>query len=130
MSAAILDSQKLYGWCKAIIASIDKERQRLCNELVDAEIKREARSRWWRRGRVITREQAIENLEAAECATFGFSGWWQAENHARRQRDVAHTLMATCLIAERVSVSTEDVENLHFWSPKLAEAHFQPLALR
>jgi hypothetical protein len=127
VSNAVVDSQKLYAWCQAILKGIEKARSGLQRDLVEREHERYNTKRWWRPWRKpITLEQARARVENDEP----FSAWGNAECFAWRTEELCRKMMAATICAERVTVSADDMDTLHHWSPKLAKSIFQAPALR
>lgn len=124
MAHVTVDAARLRHWCDELIRSIDRERVRLFEELIDREVAAAARPRWWRRGRRLSRADARADLERRD--QWGYSPSHQATHHAGGQRDLAARLSAAALAADRVVLDAEEFERLHYWSPELAAACLRP----
>lgn len=126
MSTVTISSDKLFYWCQEIQKEILEEREARKNKALDQEIARVSKSNWLKKSEEITREQAYDNLIAAQNATLFHDGplFW-AKRYASDQFDIASRLMAGALVASQVTVDTTDVEPLVKWSQKLAESVFK-----
>lgn len=132
-SNAVIESQKLYDWCRRIKEHLERQRVIQVAALVDEEIKRAAKKCWWRRSKKLTREQAYARIGGNDSGIYVIgTPVWQAERYGWHVVDIVNRLMSACLVAPRVAVSTQDLEYLHGWSPKgCVEEIFQSeMALR
>lgn len=133
MSFAVVESDKLRAWCQLVLKNIEQHRERKKVEILEENLKR--RNSSWACRRRFFRRQTISLQELRKA----YEGWTMDWDHpwhylkwtGGKAEDTAERLLPACLAADRVSVSSEDMEQLYGWSPSgAAEELFQQRAYR